>query len=49
MDTVNIEKAGLSPLKDELAKIDSVSDNNSLLKTIARLQTIGTGPLFSFS
>jgi putative endopeptidase len=24
------------------------SDSNSLLKTIAHLQTIGTGPLFSF-
>ena len=48
MDTMSIEKAGISPLKEELANIDSVSDRNSLLKTIAHLQTIGTGPLFSF-
>ena len=48
MDTVNIEKAGISSLQDELAKIDSVTDNNSLLKTIAHLQAIGTEPLFSF-
>jgi putative endopeptidase len=48
MDTVNIEKAGITPLASELAMIDSVSDNNSLFKAIAHLRTIGVGPLFSF-
>src|ERR1700750_532212 len=31
MDTVNIEKQGLSPLKAELDKIDQVKDTKSLL------------------
>jgi len=38
MDTVNIEKAGITPLNAELARIDSVTDINSLLNCIAHLQ-----------
>lgn len=41
MDTVNIEKQGLSPLKDELAKIDQMTDIKSLVDEFAHLSTIG--------
>src|ERR1700749_2622728 len=41
MDTLNIEKQGLSPLKAELDKIDQVKDLNGLLAEFAHLQTIG--------
>jgi len=41
MDTVNIEKQGLSPLKAELDKIDQIKDLTGLLDEFAHLQTIG--------
>jgi putative endopeptidase len=43
MDTADIEKQGLSPLKTELDKIDQVKDINSLVDEFAHLQTIGVG------
>ncbi|MDB5136056.1 MAG: metalloendopeptidase [Mucilaginibacter sp.] len=43
MDTVDIEKQGLSPLKTEMNKIDQVKDINSLVDEFAHLQTIGVG------
>jgi putative endopeptidase len=46
MDTVNIEKLGLSPLKPELDKIDQVKDIKGLIDEFAHLETIGvTTPL----
>lgn len=48
MDTIAINKAGISPLKSELAKIDAITDVPSLLKTMAHLHTIGSGAGFSF-
>jgi len=41
MDSVDIEKQGLSPLKPELDKIDQIKDVNGLLDEFAHLQTIG--------
>ncbi|HMG08021.1 MAG TPA: M13 family metallopeptidase N-terminal domain-containing protein, partial [Mucilaginibacter sp.] len=41
MDTVEIEKQGLSPLKDELAKINTVKDVKGLLEEFAHLKNIG--------
>jgi putative endopeptidase len=41
LDTVNIEKQGLDPLKPELDKIDQVTDVKSLVDEFAHLQTIG--------
>ncbi|MGZ3776717.1 MAG: M13 family metallopeptidase, partial [Mucilaginibacter sp.] len=41
MDTVDIEKQGLSPLNSELDKIDQVKDIKSLVDEFAHLQTIG--------
>lgn len=48
MDTVQIEKAGITPLAGEMARIDSVTDVISLINTITHLHTIGVDPLFSF-
>ncbi|MEO8517338.1 MAG: M13 family metallopeptidase, partial [Flavobacterium sp.] len=48
MDTLTINKVGITPLKAELAKIDAVKDVPSLLTSIAHLHTIGAGPAFSF-
>ena len=47
MDTIAIDKAGLSPLKGELAKIDAITDVPSLLSAMAHLHTIGASPAFS--
>ena len=47
MDTLQIEKVGLSPLKADLNRIKAVSDVPSLLNTIAYLHTIGANPAFS--
>ncbi|HTE01809.1 MAG TPA: M13 family metallopeptidase [Mucilaginibacter sp.] len=41
MDTADIEKQGLAPLKPELDKIDAVKDINGLLDEFAHLKTIG--------
>jgi putative endopeptidase len=41
MDTVDIEKKGLTPLKDELAKIDGIKDVKGLVDEFAHLETIG--------
>jgi len=48
MDTITIDKAGITPLKSELAKIDAIKDVPSLLNSIAYLHTIGASPAFSF-
>jgi len=42
MDTVTIEKQGISQLKDELDKIDKITDVKSLVAEFAHLITIGT-------
>ena len=48
MDSVAIDKNGITPLKKELATIETVTDVPSLLKTITHLQTIGCGAGFNF-
>ncbi len=48
MDTISIKKLGLSPLKDEFKKIDSVSNLEQLTQEIAHLQKIGVSSLFQF-
>ncbi|MBC7864453.1 MAG: M13 family metallopeptidase, partial [Bacteroidia bacterium] len=49
MDTVSIEKAGISPLKNEMDRIEAVKDIPSLLNTIAYLQSRGNDPVFNFT
>jgi len=41
LDTTNIEKEGLDPLKTELSKIEGLKDVNDLVDEFAHLQTIG--------
>lgn len=48
MDSIAIEKAGINPLKAEMARIDAVKDAVSLNETIAHLHTIGSSPAFNF-
>lgn len=48
MDTIAIEKAGLTPIAGEIAKIESVKDIPTLMTAIANLQTIGVQPGFTF-
>ena len=47
MDSVNIEKKGITPLKPEFDAINAIKDKQGVLDVIAHLQTIGSGPLFS--
>ena len=48
MDTIAIEKAGLSPLDIEIKRINEIKDISGLVNTIAHLQTVGADPAFSF-
>jgi putative endopeptidase len=48
MDSITINKLGITPLKAELSKIDACQDIQSLLATIAHLHTIGASPAFNF-
>jgi putative endopeptidase len=48
MDSITINKAGISPLKSEFANIDAIKDVPSLVTSIAHLHTIGASPAFSF-
>lgn len=48
MDSLAIEKAGISPLKSEFTNIENIKDVPSLMATIAHLHTIGASPAFSF-
>lgn len=48
MDSVTINKAGITPLKEEFAKIEAIKDVTSLLKEIGHLHTIGSGAGFGF-
>ena len=41
MDSVDIEKQGIAPLKPEVAKLEAVTDVKSLVAEFAHLQTIG--------
>ncbi|MEC4005048.1 M13 family metallopeptidase [Flavobacterium sp. SUN052] len=48
MDSVTINKLGITPLKNEIAKIDAVKDIQSLLQTVAYFHTNGIAPAFNF-
>ncbi|RFZ82783.1 M13 family peptidase [Mucilaginibacter terrenus] len=50
MDTVGIEKQGLTPLKEELARIDAIKDVKQLVSTFASLSNIGvTTPIAAYA
>src|SRR5262245_25934062 len=46
MDTNNIEKQGITPLKEELDRIAAIHDMPGLLETTAHLKYIGVGAMF---
>lgn len=49
MDSVTIEKLGVSPILPELAKVASATSLDDILTQVATMRTIGLGsPLFSF-
>lgn len=48
MDSITIDKLGIDPLKNEISKIDAVTDLPSLLHTFAYFQTTGLNPAFNF-
>jgi len=47
MDSAAIEKAGIEPLKPELARIDAIKDLKGLQVELAHQQQISTGSVFS--
>jgi putative endopeptidase len=48
MDSTTVERAGIEPIADELARIEAIGDRAELLDEIARLHTLGYGGAFSF-
>lgn len=46
MDTVALDKAGITPLKPDLDKISSIQNSNDLMTVAAELGTKGVGMLF---
>jgi len=48
MDSANIEKAGLTPLKEHLDRINAITDANGILHEVALEHTMGLNPLFNF-
>ncbi|WP_241499069.1 M13 family metallopeptidase [Rufibacter ruber] len=48
MDSAAIERAGLTPLKPELDRINAMKNRADLLTTMAHLKTIGRGGVFGF-
>jgi putative endopeptidase len=48
MDTTAIDAAGLKPIAEEFASIDSIHDLPSLVERAAKLQTAGVNALFAF-
>ena len=48
MDTLKLEKEGVSPIAEELAKIDALKNQDEMLQEIAHLQSYGVGVLFGF-
>ncbi len=48
-DSAKQNKDGIAPLKDELAKINSISDNKSLWAEAARLMKLGSNVMFKFT
>ncbi|MBL7959050.1 M13 family metallopeptidase, partial [bacterium] len=47
MDTLKIEQMDLKPLESEFQKIDAIADIPGLLKTVAHLQKLQVGAMFS--
>jgi len=48
LDSANLNKDGIAPLKEELTNIDGIKDNKSLWNESARLMTYGINVMFHF-
>jgi putative endopeptidase len=48
MDSASVERAGIEPIADELARIEAITDRGALQDEIARLHTLGYGGAFAF-
>ena len=48
MDSASLNKNGITPLNDEMGKINAISDNKSLWAEAARLMKIGPDVMFGF-
>lgn len=48
MDSVNLNKNGITPLKADLDKIDAIADLKDLIKMTAYIHTVSSSPLFGF-
>jgi putative endopeptidase len=48
MDSVNLNKNGISDLKPDLARIDGVRDLKGLIQEAAYIHTVSSAPLFNF-
>jgi putative endopeptidase len=48
LDTLNIDKVGILPLREAMQKIDSITDVKSLMLVIAQLHSIGVAPAYNF-
>ncbi|WP_321332341.1 M13 family metallopeptidase [uncultured Bacteroides sp.] len=46
MDSVSLNKKGLSDLKDDFAKIDNIKDLNGVIAEAAYIHTVSSSPLF---
>lgn len=47
MDSVKLNKEGVSPLKEEFALIDNIKTGDDLIKAVAHLHVNGIGPMFN--
>lgn len=48
MDTAKINELGITPLKDELEAINSVSDMNGIINQVSHFHLYGIGSMFDF-
>jgi putative endopeptidase len=48
MDSVTLNKRGISDLKSDFDKIDAIKDINGIIKTASYIHTVSGYPLFSF-
>src|SRR5690606_28751547 len=49
MDSAAIDKAGMAPLNDMMARIDNIKDANGVMNEVALEQTQGLHALFGFT
>jgi putative endopeptidase len=49
MDSISLNKNGISDLRDDLKMIDDIKDTRGVIKAASYLHTVGGSPLFRFS